>query len=136
MKFLAKQGYKIENYFHNYFYTYSHSNSIEAVAVRLADGASVDSYVWELHQKIDPFYVRETRIIYRSPEFPFTPIVIRKSIAPLIRDRIRNILLEMHKDEMGKRVLKKLFIDRFLILTDKDYDPIRKMLKFVDRYYK
>jgi phosphonate transport system substrate-binding protein len=131
---LAKEGYKVEEYFHSYFYTYSHSNSIEAVAMNLADAASVDSYVWESHQSIDPIYSKETKVIHQSPEYPFTPFVVRKSLDPGIKAKVRQILIEMHQDPRGKKILDEMFIQRFVILEDKDYDPIREMLRFVDHF--
>lgn len=133
---LAKEGYKVEDYFQSYIYTYGHSNSIEAVAVGLVDGASVDGYIWELHQRIDPTYSSQTKIIHKSKDFPFTPFVFRKSIDPEIKKKIKNIFLQMHKDPEGKKILDKLFLDRFISLKDKDYDPIREMFKFIDDFNK
>ena len=131
---LAQKGYTIDNFFHSYVYTYSHTNSIEAVAVGLVDGASVDSYIWELHQKIDSTYSRETKIIHQSKDFPFTPYVIRKSLPSETKEKIRSVFLNMHKDPEGMEILKKLYIDRFVFLDDKDYDPIREMISFVDLF--
>jgi len=131
---LAKKGYKVDNYFHSYIYTYSHTNSIEAVAVGLVDGASVDSYIWDLHQKIDPGYSRKTKIIHRSRDFSFTPFVIRKSLAPAIKEKIRKVFLNMHLDPKGKDILNRLYLDRFVPLEDKDYDPIREMITYIDLF--
>lgn len=131
---LARKGYKLDEYFHSYLYTYSHSNSIEAVAMGLVDGASVDGYIWELHQRIDPTFSSQTKVIHKSRDFPFTPFVIRNSIDSKIKKKIKNIFLEMHQNPEGKKVLDKLFIERFVSLNDKDYDPIREMFKFVDRF--
>lgn len=131
---LAQKGYKIEDYFHSYIYTYSHSNSIEAVATGLVDGASVDGYIWKLHQRIDPTFSSKTKVIHQSQDFPFTPFVFRKSINFEIKEKIRSIFLEMHKDPEGKKILDKLFIERFVSLEDKDYNPIRDMFKFVNDF--
>ena len=133
--FLAEEGHKVEDYFHSYFFTYGHSNSIEAVAMSLADAASVDGYIWELHQKIDPTYSRETRVIHKSPDFPFTPFVVRQSLSGKTKKKIREVLLEMNRDPKGMKVLDGLFLRGFVLLEDKDYDVIRKMLDFVDRFY-
>ena len=45
---LAKIGEEPQRSFFTMFvYTHSHRNAIEAVAMKLVDGASVDSYIWE-----------------------------------------------------------------------------------------
>lgn len=131
---LARMGETPETFFKSYIYTQSHYNSIEAVAVGLVDGASVDSYVWELANSINPEFTSKTKIIERSPLYPITPFVIRKEIDPELKERIRWALMGMHRDEEGRRILNDLKIDMFVQVDDSFYRPIREMLNFVDGF--
>jgi ABC-type phosphate/phosphonate transport system substrate-binding protein len=38
-------------------------------------------------------------------------------------------LLTMHQDEQGRRILDRLLIDRFVVVTDDHYDSLREMKK-------
>ena len=129
--FLAKMGETPETFFKRYIYTQSHYNSIEAVAVGFVDGASVDSYVWDLADATDPKFTKKTKIIEKFIPFPFTPFVIRKEIDPVLKERIRGAFLNMHSDAKGKEILNKLRIDKFVKVPDSFYNPVREMLNFV-----
>lgn len=129
--FLAKMGETPDSFFKGYIYTQSHYNSIEAVAVGFVDGASVDSYVWDLADATNPKFTKKTKIIEKFIPFPFTPFVIRKEIDPALKERIRGAFLNMHSDAKGKEILNKLRIDKFVKVPDSFYNPVREMLNFV-----
>lgn len=115
----------------NWFYTYSHDNSIIAVAEGLAQGAAVNSLVYEFMKQTNPDLIAKTRVIEISPPFGIPPIVVSKDIDPFIEGRLKRIFLEMDKDENGKKILSKIRIDRFTELNDSAYDSIREMRKQV-----
>lgn len=120
-----------DTFFKKYFFTYSHANSIEAVAMRLADGANVDSYVWDLTVKRDPKLAAETRIIHKSGYMPFTPMVARPDLGEAEKTKLRLALLSMHESPEGKEILSLLSMDRFEMVSDSDYNSIRTMYKAV-----
>lgn len=115
----------------NWFYTYSHDNSIIAVAEKLAEGAAVDSLVYEYMKETHPEIIAKTRIIDISPPFGIPPIVVSKEIDPFLEAKLRGIFLDMSNDDEGKRFLANVRIDRFTIINDSAYDSIREMRKHV-----
>lgn len=115
----------------NSFFTYSHDNSIISVAQKIADGAAVDSLVYEDMKEKHPEIIAETRIIETSPPFGIPPIVVSKDIDPFLEERLRNIFLNMDEDEDGKEVLAKVKIEKFVNLSNNAYDSIREMRKQV-----
>ncbi|MBI3600951.1 MAG: phosphate/phosphite/phosphonate ABC transporter substrate-binding protein [Nitrospinae bacterium] len=78
---LAQMGETPESFFKKHVYTRSHYNSIEAVAMKVVDGASVDSYVWHLTYTTNPELISKTRILEKGDLYPFTPFTIRSDIA-------------------------------------------------------
>lgn len=116
-----------EKYFGKYIYSYSHNKSVELVAKKIADGAAVDSLVYEYMLKSNSPYTRQTRIIKRSPPYGMPPLVVTKHIHPDMRKRLKETLLSMHTTEKGKRILNAMLIDRFVEIPDSAYDSIRKM---------
>ncbi|MCZ7382211.1 MAG: PhnD/SsuA/transferrin family substrate-binding protein [Candidatus Methanoperedens sp.] len=115
----------------NYFYTYSHDSSIIAVSGELADGAAVNSLIYEYMNNTKPDIIANTRIIEVSPPFGIPPVVVSKDIDPFLEERLKDIFLKMDKDEEGKMILSKIMIDKFVNINDNAYDSIREMRKKV-----
>ncbi|MFQ5847019.1 MAG: phosphate/phosphite/phosphonate ABC transporter substrate-binding protein [Candidatus Methylomirabilales bacterium] len=131
---LATMGETPETYFRRYIFTYSHSANVEAVAVKLVDGASVDSYIWEYLNVVRPALTAQTRVVARSPYYGMTPVVVRPDLDPAQKRKLRQAFLNMHQDREGGEILKKLMIDRFEEVPDSHYDSIRRMRRFVEAF--
>ncbi len=128
---LSLIGETPETFFKKYFFSYGHTNSIEAVALNLADGASVDSYVYNLAIKTNPDVTSKTRIIDKSDFMPITPLVMRPTLPKDIKLKLKEVILNLHSSEEGRNVLQSLEIDRFTEIKDSDYNSIRKMFRSV-----
>ena len=124
---LSKMGETPESFFENFIYTYSHDNSIMAVARELVDGATVDGHKWEYFQARNPIYSSRTRVIYKSDPFGSPPLVTSVAFPPQSKEMIRQVVFEMHLDQKGKKILEKLMIDRFVSPQEEWYEPIRTM---------
>ncbi len=110
---LADIGETPDTFFKQVHYTYSHDNSILAVAASLVDGASVDGHIWEYYQQTDPVHTSRTKVIRKSEPFGSPPLVASAFIDDALKSHIQQALLHMHEDDAGKSILKKLMIDRF-----------------------
>jgi phosphonate transport system substrate-binding protein len=124
---LYEIGEQPETYFSKTIYTYSHDNSILAVAKALVDGAAIDGLIWEYYNQKDPVFTSRTRIIRKSEPYGIPPIVASKFLSSELKDRIRQLFFEMHLDPRGQKILNELMIDRFLEPRDEWYDSIRQM---------
>lgn len=132
---LAKAGYSPKHFFRKWVLTYSHTASIEAVSSGLVDGASVDSYIYNLISFMHPELTSKTRIIEVSPPFGFTPVVVRANFPPKLKSRIRSALVDMEKDPEGKKILRELHLDGFVAGNDTLFDSVRVMYRFMNSYY-
>ena len=124
---LAQAGEKPETFFDKTIYTYSHDNSIMAVAKGLVDGAAIDGLIWEYYDYKNPRLTSQTRIIRKSEPYGIPPIVAHRDADPELKDRIRQFLLSMHEDPEGQRILGELMIDRFIEPHEEWYQTIRNM---------
>ncbi len=124
---LVKQDRKPEEFFGKIIYTHSHDNSIMAVATSLVDGAAVHEQIWEYFNEKNPTFTASTRIIKKSQPFGNPPVVASKFLSDQLKADIRGLLLTMHQDLEGKRILDELMIDRFLHPEDKWYESIVAM---------
>jgi phosphonate transport system substrate-binding protein len=126
---LSKTGATPEDFFGKTIYTYSHDNSIRAVAMSLVDGAAVNGQVWEYYNHSDPVFTAKTRIIKRSQPFGNPPVVASSHLSYQMKERIRSLLFKMHQDPEGKKILDELMIDGFIAPKEECYDPILAMKK-------
>lgn len=118
-------GRNPDRFFRHTFFTYSHTETIEAVAERVADGAAVDSYVWEYLNKREPRLTAKTKVIQKSGTFGFPPLVYRTGIDPALRDKMADVLLTMDKNPEGRALLGELMLDRFITASSSLYDGVR-----------
>ncbi len=124
---LFEMGEQPETYFSKTIYTYSHDNSILAVAKALVDGAAIDGLIWEYYHQKDPVFTSRTRIIRKSEPYGIPPIVASKHLSSELKDRIRQLFFSMHIDPKGQKILAELMIDKFIAPKDEWYDTIRQM---------
>ncbi len=133
---LALKGETPKTFFKETIYTYSHDNSIIAVARSLVDGAAVDSHIWEYYNRKNPEYTDKTRIIKKSIPFGSPPFVASLSLPLVLRKKIRHILLSMNSDPDGRQIQNLLLIDKFVLPRDSWYQPIITMKQEVERLKK
>lgn len=124
---LAELNQRPETFFSQIIFTYSHDNSILAVARGLVAAAAVDGLVWEYYQATNPVFTSQTRIIKKSEPYGTPPLVVSRHLPAAERERLQQALLSMHQDPEGKKILAGLLVDRFLPLQEKWYEPIRSM---------
>ena len=128
---IRKEGAIPEQFFSYFFYTHSHDKSIEAVARGIADGAAVDSLVYDSLKERNDLSVEKTRVILSSQPFGMPPVVVSPKTAKPFRERFQAILFGMDQDPEGKKILKNLKIDRFVEPSAGLYDSVREMENFL-----
>ncbi len=101
-------------FFRTFFFTYGHRNVVRAVATGLAESGSIDGYVWDVMREREPDLINKTRVVYRSEQLGFPPIVGPKSASDtnLARD-LSAAFLEMATHKIGQVILGILELDGF-----------------------
>lgn len=130
---LAKAGYNPDEFFTKWIITHSHSASIEAVNDGFVQGASVDSYIYDLMTILNPELTNNTKIIETSPAFGFPPVVMRKGLPEDVKKRLRTVFLQMEKDPVGGEILQGMLLDGFTQSDDSLFDSVRKMNLFMNK---
>lgn len=122
-------GASAGTFFGRAFFTHSHRHVVEAVAEGLADGGSVDGYVWETLSELHPELTGRTRVVQKSPDFGFPPIVASAAIAPRLVAGFRAALLGMSDQAAGQAVLRELRLDRFDVAPPDLFRGIAEMAR-------
>lgn len=126
---LARQGFDPDTFHRLSFFTYSHAETVAAVAEQVADAGAVESYVWEFLAMTRPDLTARTRVLFKSEQFGFPPIVARSDLGRPLSQRIRDALLGMAGDEEGRALLRELALDGFMPATSRLYDSIRDLAR-------
>ncbi len=122
---LARMGEVPDRFFARSIFTYGHRNVVRAVARGLTRSGSVDGYVWEVLNSVEPDLTARTRIIARSERLGFPPFVAR-------RDRMDETgvtscaaaLQGLHHTDPGRAVLRLLFLDSVTAAEPSLFDGI------------
>ena len=70
---LARMGETPERFFSRVIFTFGHRNVVRAVAGGLTRSGSVDGYIWEALNAVEPDLTARTRVIARSEWLGFPP---------------------------------------------------------------
>lgn len=130
ISFLKENGItNIDKFFSEYFFTGSNDSAVYAVLDRRADIGVVKGRIFDRLSANDPLIKEEIFIIVKSAPLPDMTLCLRKDIAPEIRDKIKDVLLNMHEDPKGREVLKKLGAIRFISSETADFKPVMNLIK-------
>jgi phosphonate transport system substrate-binding protein len=101
-------------FFRTFFFTYGHRNVVRAVATGLAESGSIDGYVWDVMREREPELISKTRVVYRSEQLGFPPIVGLKSAGDtILSEAISAAFIEMPTHPIGRQILTILELDGF-----------------------
>jgi len=126
IKELETLGTTPEKFFASIRYTRAHDKSIHAVAFGMADGASVNSFIWDYLLDQDPSLADKARILTRYGPYGIPPVVAAPHTPPELRQQVRQALLSLHLSPRGREILMGLHIDRFAMTEDSAYDSVRQ----------
>lgn len=118
-----------ENFFGRVIESGAHQNSVQMILAEEIDGTAIDSTVLELMVEREPTLRSQLRVIEVFGPSPVPPWVIKKSVTPELQATLRKVLTTMHEDSEGAAVLAVGQVCRFAEVQDRDYDPIRHMLR-------
>ena len=128
---LLEKNETLTSFFKKAIYSGSHDMTVRLVADKVVDAGVIDGHIWDYHDKVQPAYSSKTKIIYKSPEYTTPPVVVSRTIDPSLKKKLRDILLTMHKDVRGREILKQLRIEKFVAVTDKDYEDVHEIYRKV-----
>ncbi|HQS58786.1 MAG: ABC transporter substrate-binding protein [Gallionellales bacterium 35-53-114] len=130
---LAKQGAMPATYFSKSFYTWSHRKVVEAIAAGLAQGGSVDGYVWDTLSRTHPELTSRTRVVNESPKFGFPPIVSSRSVSKHDIASLQEVVTQMKYDKEGAYLLNEFNLNGFVPGNPHLFDSISDMYHFVEQ---
>ena len=107
----------------------AHQRSIQMILEGAVDASGIDSGVLELETARQPELAVALRTIATIGPSPIPPVVAARRLDAALRARLRELLLGMAADPVGRAVLAEGRMTGFVPVRDADYDPIRAMAR-------
>ena len=115
-----------KEYFGKIAFSGGHDLSTLAVADGKADAAFVASHRFMNTVATGKVKVEDFNILWQSPLLPQDPFVYRATLCPALKQKISDTFLNLGSTPEGKAYLENVGSEKFVKMTDKDYDIIRE----------
>jgi len=116
------------------YFTGTHQDAVYDVLSKKADiGAAKNTVYYEM-AKTNGRIEEELMVLTRSPDVPQNSLAVRSDLERSVKKMLKETLLNMHDDEAGRNVLKKIGAKRFIETKDSDYQSIYDYMKKTDMY--
>lgn len=126
--YLREKGVKdIESFFKEYYFAGSHDAAIYAVLQGDADIGAAKNTIYNIVRQKRPSIDRELMILAESPKVPSNGLCVRKTMPAWMKQKLKETLLNIDKDERGREALKKYYARSFIETTVADYEPVYKL---------
>jgi len=121
---LFRMGKDPTTFFRKTFFTWGHRRVVDAVAVGLAQGGSVDGYVWETLNLHHPEVTGQTRVAYRSVKYGHPPFVTRLHLSASDFRQLQDVLVRMRSNSAGQDLLRRLNLEGFQVAPESIFNGI------------
>lgn len=128
---LYRLGKDAATFFRKSFFTWGHRRVVDAVAVGLAQGGSVDGYVWDTLKIHHPEITDQTRVAHRSVKYGFPPFVTRSRLPAGDFRQLQEVLVAMRTNTAGQSLLRKLNLDGFQVAPESVFAGIAENMRML-----
>jgi phosphonate transport system substrate-binding protein len=125
--YLLKMG-EAQGFFAQVMEAGYHQHAMRMVAAGEVDAAAIDSQVLAIELRDHANLAEELRVIGALGPSTIQPVVAARHLPVDVKVALRAALIRIGDDPAGRAALAKGFVERFVPVTDGDYDDIRMML--------
>jgi phosphonate transport system substrate-binding protein len=105
-----------------------HERSITLVYSGEVDASAIDSHVLAIAFRERAALKRELRVISSLGPSMIQPVVVSRRLPESLREDLRLILLNLHRDNAARPALARALLSRFVPVDDSSYDDMRAMV--------
>ena len=118
----------IRNHFAHIYFAGSHDIAAWAVYMGEADVGGCKSTIFNALAKEYPDFGDQMVTLIESVEVPSNCLAVSKDLRPLLKLRLKGLLLNLDESEEGKSILGQFGAKKFIVTTDEDYQVLYKMI--------
>jgi phosphonate transport system substrate-binding protein len=127
---LLEQGETL-SFFGKTIETGSHLQSLRMIIDEQADATAIDSHVFDMLLQTEPEALAQLRVISMLGPSTIPPVVVAKSLDVELKRQLRAALVTLHHDSDALAKIREGLIERFVPVTDEQYQDIRVMFQCV-----
>lgn len=125
--FLHMNGIDINRDIHNVYVGSQESSIMNVQRGKAAAGATWPP-PWRLFQKEHPVEAAKLKVIWETPPLMNNSVMVRDDVPQLVRQKIRQALLDLNLTQQGKTILAGMETARFYVADDASYDVVRQYI--------
>lgn len=110
-----------------------HQRALRLVVEGEADAAAIDAPLLAVALREQPGLAERLRVIAALGPSTIQPFAAAPAVPPSVRRAAQGALADMHRDRRWRHRLAWGLVERFVPVTDQDYDDIRAMLAACER---
>lgn len=112
-------------------YAINPPNAVLATYLRRADAGGAGEVVRRLPVVTSKIDVNQLEVIAASRPLPHLPWAVKQEMATALKQRLQTLLVNLKHSEKGRQILNQARLSAFNPVTNKDYDPHRKIVEAV-----
>lgn len=113
-----------QTFFKETYFTGTHEDAIYDVLNKKADIGAAKNTVFFRVAADDSRVIHELNILERSPDVPENALAVRKYMENSLKVKLKQVLLTMHTDPAGLKILRDFGVQRFIATANKDYTNV------------
>jgi phosphonate transport system substrate-binding protein len=123
--YFKRQGIEdYQAYFKETYFAGTHEDVVRDVLDKKADIGAAKNTVFARMARADGKILQTVKILTRSHDLPENGLALSANVPASVKTSLQNTLLNMHQDPVGTRVLMIFGARRFVLTTNKDYEPV------------
>ena len=95
----------------------------------LVQGGNVDSYVWDVLNKVRPDVTAKTRVAWKSARLRLPPVVASRGVSDADFALMQSVLMKMKDDTQGRALLARLRLDSFISVLTRAARRVAEMMR-------
>lgn len=102
----------------------SHNAAVSALRLGEVDAVMIVEFMEKHLRKKAPFY----RVIHRTDDYPGLTVLVSRHIDQSIKDGLQQVLLDMHKNPAGQKVLSQISFPGFRLIDRAELEKVRQFI--------
>jgi phosphonate transport system substrate-binding protein len=110
-----------------------HERSIRLVCSGEVDASAIDCQVLAVALREDPELAGRLRVIDSFGPSTIQPLVVARRLPRFLKDELLGAVLALNEEAEARQLYARAFIERFVPVTEEDYDDLRAMRAACER---
>jgi phosphonate transport system substrate-binding protein len=132
LAYFKKGGVDYTTYLEEVYFSGTHEDVVYDVLDRKADIGAAKSTVLMRLATEDDRVKNDLLFLTRTPPVPESCLAVRRDLNENLKEQLRSLLLSMHEDQEGARILREFMARRFIETRDSEFSSVYRFARDLD----